>query len=227
MSKVFRSSVITLCTVLAACADGTTNPTVTATSLRPLSLESSADLVGGFTLDGPFDLVLPTGGPAALMAGADIAAAQQVASSSRASGHVGFNFSAPTLGLADEQYSFTALSTDPSTLAAKGQYELILTSATSGAVQKFHGEVICMSVVGNTARIAGQITKVWVNNVAVPIRPNASHNIWTVTDNGEGQGTDLASPMIFFPAPGAQFHCATGFLPPLFPVLQGNVQVQP
>ena len=153
--------------------------------------------------------------------------AAQAATGGRASGHVGFNFSVPFFTVASERYSFVALSTDPSTFAAKGQYEMMLTTVT-GVEQKFHGDVICMSIVGNTARVAGQLTKVLVNNVQVPIRPTASHNIWTVTDNGEGQGTtDTASPMIFFPAPGAQFHCATGFTPPQFPIQEGNVQVQP
>jgi hypothetical protein len=120
-----------------------------------------------------------------------------------------------------------AVSTDPSTpFAAKGEYELMLTTVT-GRTNKIHGDVICMSTVGNVARIAGQIRKVWVNNVQVPITA-ATHNIWTVQDNGEGKPTtDQASPMIFFPAAGAQFHCATGFTPPLFTPQEGNVQVQP
>ena len=155
------------------------------------------------------------------------AAAAQSAMSGRASGHIGFNFAAPTIGLAGEQYSFTALSTEPApTYAAKGQFELMLTAA-SGVEQKFHGDVICMNIVGNTARLAGQLTKVWINNVQRPIT-GATHVIWTVVDNGEGQGiTDFGSPMFFNNATNAALHCTAGFTPPQFSNAEGNVQVQP
>ncbi|HYC50163.1 MAG TPA: hypothetical protein VEB19_03545 [Gemmatimonadaceae bacterium] len=144
----------------------------------------------------------------------------------RASGHIGFNFGAPTIGLLSERYSFTALSTDPATFGANGQFELMLTAAT-GVEQKFHGDVICMDIVGNTARMAGQLTKVWINNVQRPIT-GATHVIWTVQDNGEGQGiTDFGSPMFFNNAANAQQHCAVGFTPPTFSNQEGNVQVQP
>ena len=92
---------------------------------------------------------------------------------------------------------------------------------------KFHGDVICMSTVGNTTRVAGRITKGWVNNVPSPITGNG-YPIWTVTDNGEGQGTtDSASPMFFNNAANAQLHCTVGFAPPMFPIEEGNVQVRP
>ena len=223
MSKTSLSSLVALCVVLAACSDTNTNSLVAAPDVSPAFNEASGDVGGSTTVDGPLDMFFGSEASSAQMA-----AASQAATGGRASGHVGFNFSTPTIGLQSEQYSFVALSTDPSTpLAAKGQYELMLTSAT-GVLQKFHGDVVCMNTVGNTTRIAGQITKVWINNVPRPINPAVTHNIWTVIDNGEGQGTvDTASPMIFFPAPGAQFHCATGFTPPQFNVQQGNVQIQP
>ena len=223
MSKSSLSRIIILCAVLAACADKGTNSAVTAPEVGPAFSEASADVGGSTTVDGPLDMFLGSEAPSTQMA-----AAAQAATGNRASGHVGFNFSTPTIGLQSEQYSFVALSTDPSTpFAAKGSYELMLTSAT-GVLQKFHGDVVCMNTVGNTTRVAGQITKVWINNVPRPINPAVTHNIWTVVDNGEGQPTvDTASPMIFFPAAGAQFHCATGFTPPQFPVQEGNVQIQP
>ena len=223
MSKVSVPSLMVLCAALAACADTDTNRTVTAPNGAPALSEVSADLLGGSTVDDLFDLVFATEDGSVQMA-----AAQQSATGSRASGHVAFTFSVGQFGsISTEQYSFVALSTDPSTpFAAKGEYELMLTTVT-GRTNKVHGDVICMSTVGNTTRIAGQIRKVWVNNVQVPITA-ATHNIWTVQDNGEGQGTtDTASPMIFFPTAGAQFHCATGFTPPRFAPQQGNVQVQP
>ena len=218
MSKVSLTSLMVLCAAMAACSD--TNPTATATDAGPAFNEASAELVGGSTtIDGPADLFFGTEASSMQMA----ASAPQTAPGGRASGHVGFNFSVPTIGLSSEQYSFVALSTDPTTLAAKGSFEMMLTSAT-GVLQRFHGDVICMNTVGNTTRIAGQITKIWINNIQRPIT-GATHTIWTVVDNGEGQGADTASPMIFFIAPGAAYHCATGFTPPQFPVAEGNVQI--
>ena len=222
MSKVFRSSVIALCAVLAACAESVTNPMVTASGARPASIELPVDLRGGSTVDGPLDVTFAREAHSTQMA-----ASAQAASGGRASGHVAFTFSPPWFNVASEQYSFVALRTDPLTpFTAKGQYEMTLTTGT-GVVQEFHGEVVCMNVTGNTARIVGQLTSVVVNGTPRPINPNASHNIWNVTDNGEGQGTDTASPMIFFPAAIAPLHCATDFIPPQFANQEGNVQVQP
>ena len=226
MSKVSRSSVIALCFVLAACADSATEPTVTAPGARPAYNESLADLRGAVTADGPSDLILGSANASTQQA----AAAPQAATGGRASGHV-----ALTLGtgffttIATEQYSFVALSTSnsPTPFAAKGQYTMSLVTPT-GVVQEFHGVVICMNVSGNTARFAGQLTSVVINGIPRPINPALSHNIWNVTDNGEGQPiTDTASPMIFFPAAIAPLHCATDFIPPQFTNEKGNVQVEP
>ena len=226
MSKVSRSSVIALCAVLAACAESATNPMVTAPGARPVFNESLSGLRGAVTADGPFDLVLGSANASTQQA----AAAPQAASGGRASGHVGL-----TLGtgffttIASERYSFVALSTSnsPTPLAAKGQYDLTIITAT-GVVQEIHGAVICMNVSVNTARMVGQITSVVVNGIPRAINPAASHNIWNVTDNGEGQPTtDQASPMIFFPAAIAPLHCATDFIPPQFANEEGDVQVQP
>ncbi len=226
MSKVFRSSVIALCAVLAACAESATNPMVTAPGAGPVFNESLADLRGAATVDGPFDVILGSGNASTQQA----AAATQAATGGRASGHVGL-----TLGtgffttIASEQYSFVALSTSnsPTPLAAKGHYTMTLTTAT-GVVQEFEGVVICMAIVANVARVVGQLTSVVINGVPRAINPNQSHNIWNVTDNGEGQGTtDFASPMIFFNAAFAPLHCANDFIPPQFANEEGNVQVQP
>jgi hypothetical protein len=223
MSKVSLSRLMVLCAALAACTNGDTKRTMTAPAGGPAFSEAPADLGIGLTVDGPFDLAFATE-----TASAQMAAAPQAASGGRASGHVGFNFSPPFGGnLASEQYSFVALGTDPLTpLAAKGSYELMLTLA-NGVVQKVNGDVICMSTVGNTTRVAGQITKLWVNNVQRPLT-GATHNFWTVTDNGEGQGTaDQTSLALFANATNAQFHCATGFTPPSFANQEGDVQVDP
>lgn len=226
MSKATVASLMVLGAALAACSDASTSPAVTAPDARP-AFDAPADVGFGLTPDGPLDVFFATADAAAQQAASLQASAQRSANGSRASGHVGFNFSAPTVGLSGERYSFTARSTGGApTFAADGEFEIMLTAA-SGVEQRFHGDVICMSVVGNVARIAGQITKGWINNVPTPITGRA-YPIWTVTDNGEGQGTtDTASPMFFNTAANAQLHCTVGFPPPQFSVQQGNVQVQP
>jgi hypothetical protein len=163
-------------------------------------------------------------GPPWAPATAATVAAAQAATGGRASGHVSL---LPFGPIASEHYSFVALSTDPSTpFAAKGEYEMMLTTVT-GRTNKIHGDGICMGITGNTARIAGQITTVWVNNVQVPITA-ATHNVWVVVDNCEGQRTpDLVSPMSFANAATAQLHCAAGTPTSVFFEQQGNIQVQP
>ncbi len=225
MSKVIRTSLIALSAALAACSDGVANRAVTAPDAGPALSVAPADLRGAATADGPFDVAF---GPSA--SSAQMAASTRAATGGRASGHVGL-----TLGsgffttIATEQYSFVALSTNDAgtPYAAKGQYEIRLTLAT-GVVQQIHGEVVCMAIVGNAARMVGQLTSVVVDGVPRAINPNRSHSIWNVTDNGEGSGTaDTASPMIFFPAAIAPLHCASDFIPPQFANEDGNVQVQP
>jgi hypothetical protein len=219
-------NLMVLCAALAACSDGHTNRTVTAPDARPALSEATADAGFGATPDGPFDLFFATEDPSAQGAAAQMAAAALSGSGSRASGHVGFSSGVPTVGLSSERYSFVALSTDPATFAANGQFEVMLTAGPTFAL-KFHGDVICMSTVGNVARVAGRITKGWVNNVPTPIT-GSGFPIWTVTDNGEGQGTpDTASPMFFNNAANALLHCAVGFAPPQFPIQEGEIQVRP
>lgn len=219
MSKVNVTSLIVLCAALAACSDTATNRTVTAPDLRPSLSEAPAGFDVGFTYDGPFDVAFGTEA-----ASTQMAAAAQAASGGRASGHVGLNLPASP-GVVSEKYSFVALSSDPSTpFAAKGQYEMQLTTAT-GRTNKVQGDIICMGITGNTARIGGQITKLWVNNVQVPIA-GPTHNIWVVVDNGQATA-DQVSLMQYTIAPGAQAHCATGLPSVVFANQEGEVQVQP
>lgn len=227
MSKMSVTSLVLLGAALAACSDGNTNPTMTAPAVRPALGEAPADVGFAGTPDGPLDVFFATEGASAPLAAAPLAAAPQSGTGSRASAHVAFDFNPPAFGVSTERYSFVALSTGPApTFAAKGQFEVMITAA-AGFELKFHGDVICMSAVGNVARVAGRITKGWVNNVQTPIT-GSGFPIWTVTDNGEGQGaTDTASPMFFNNAANAQLHCSVGFPPPQFPVQDGNVQVQP
>jgi hypothetical protein len=221
-----------LCAALAACSDNTTDRTLTAPDVRREIGESPADLGVAYTLDGPFDFTSASADASAQLAGAQLLGAQlpaspRAASGSRASGHVGFPSGLPGTGIASEKYSFVALSTDPATpFAAKGQFEATYTTA-AGADVKIHGDVVCMLTFGNTARAAGQITKLWRNGVQAPITAN-THAYWVVVDNGEGQGTpDQVSLLRFSNAATAQTYCATGFHSVVFPNQEGNVQVQP
>jgi hypothetical protein len=234
MSKMSVTSLIILSAAVAACSDSATHRTVTAPDVGPALSEEGltfgdapAYYSFGFTADGPLDVFFAADDAFGRKADAQIAAAPLVASS-RATGHVGLSFTAPVFGVVMSQnYSFVAAST-PSAPAftADGEYEMMLTSAT-GRTNKVHGNVICMGTSGNTARIAGQITKLWVNNVQVPIAA-ATHNIWVVVDNGEGQAPpDQVSLMGFTNAATAQLHCAAGTPTVVFPNQAGNVQVQP
>jgi hypothetical protein len=223
-----------LCAALAACSDSDTNRTLTAPGARPALSEVSADLGVSYTLDGSSDLTVASEDAFAQMAGAQLLGAQlaaspPAASGDRSTGHVGFPAGVLPLGtgIASEQYSYVALRTDPATPdAAKGQFEVMYTT-TAGANVRIHGDVVCMNVFGNNARVAGQITKVWRNNVPSPITAN-THAFWVVVDNGEGQATtDLVSLVRFSNAAIAQTYCATGFLSFVFPNQEGNIQVQP
>jgi hypothetical protein len=221
MSKANVSRLVVLCAALAACTDTNTDRTLTAPDVRRALSETQEGFSVASTYDGPFEIVFPTEA-----AGTQMAAAAQAASGSRASGHVGLNFPGSP-GVVTEKYSFVALSADPSTpFAAKGQYEMQLTTAT-GRTNKVIGDVICMGITGNTARIGGQIRKLYVNNVEVPL-PVLTHNHWVVVDNGQSQATpDLVSVMQYTLAPGAQAHCATGLPSFVSPNQEGEVQVQP
>ena len=226
MSKSALPSFIMLCVALAACSDnGDTSRLMTGPGLTSSFSESSAEMGGSYTLDGPFELAPVEMSASTLQAGAQIAAA---ATGSRATGHVGFPTGWPNTVIAAEQYSFSALMTDPATLAAKGQFEVMYTLAGGAGTVKIHGDVICMNAfAGNTARVTGLITKVWRNNVPSPITAN-THAYWVVVDLGEGAANpDWVSLVRFGPAAVAQNYCVNGFGSAVSPNQEGNVQVQP
>ena len=227
MSKSALPSFIVLCVALAACSDsGETSRLMTGPGLTSSFSESSAEMGGSYTLDGPFEPApVEEMSVSTLQAGAQIAAA---ATGSRATGHVGFPTGWPNTVIAAEQYSFSALMTDPATLAAKGQFEVMYTLAGGAGTVKIHGDVICMNAfAGNTARVTGLITKVWRNNVPSPITAN-THAYWVVVDLGEGAANpDWVSLVRFGPAAIAQNYCVNGFGSAVSPNQEGNVQVQP
>jgi hypothetical protein len=232
MSKVSFTSIILLGAALAACSNGDSNRALTGPDATAAFNEASADLGGGsYTLDGSSDDAFASQDAFAQLAGAQMlgvqmAASAQAASGDRSSGHVGFPVLPTGTGLASEQYSYVALRTDPATPdAAKGQFEMMYTTTTGNEV-KIHGNVVCMNVFGNNARVGGQITKLWRNGVQSPINAN-THAYWVVVDNGEGNANpDQVSLFRFGNAATAQFYCANGFLSFVFPNQQGNVQVR-
>lgn len=232
MSKVSFTTLIVLSAALAACSNDT-DRAITAPDIAPARSETSADLGASYTLDGLNDAAFASQDAFAGMAGAEVLAARlaasaQAASGSRASGHVGFPAGVfpPASPIVSEKYSFVALSTASATpLSAKGQFEVSFTSAAGGDI-RIHGDVTCMITFGNTARVSGQITKVWRNNVPSPITTN-THAFWVVVDNGEGAATtDQVSLMRFSPAAVAQNFCTNGFGSVVFPNQEGDVQVR-
>ena len=232
MSKANVTSLIALCAALAACADGTTTRTLTAPDARREASEVPADAGSSYTVDGEFGFISASEDAAAQLAGAQMLGAQlatstQSASGSRSTGHVGLFTTGSFTGIAAEKYSYSAIQTDPGTLAAKGQYEIEYTTVT-GVDVRIHGEVACMiAFFGNTARAMGPITKVWRNGVQIPITAN-THAYWVVVDNGEGASNpDQVSLMRFGPAAQAQFFCNNGFGSQVFFNQEGNIQVQP
>jgi hypothetical protein len=214
MSNMRVAAVLALTFALGACDRTTSREIAAPEHVAPL-LNAAPDGGIGTTLDGPFDEVLTDEAPSA----------EQAATGGRATGHVGFH--RRILGIAAEKYSFSALSTaPPPPLDAKGQFEVHLTTVL-GSDQMAHADVICLSVVGNRARIAARLTKAFVNNAPFPLPPGGLFSFWTVTDNGEGNGPpDLASLARFtISEAAARFHCAVGFMLEQVPIDEGNVQV--
>ena len=227
MSKVSVPSLMLLCAAMAACSDST----VTAPRAAASVSETPADIGFAYTIDGELEYGFATEEAMAQLAGAQmlgaqLAASAQSAGGSRSTGHVGLFTTGPATGIAAEKYSYSALQTDPATLAAKGQYEIQYT-AVSGTEIKIHGEVSCMIVFGNTARATGPITKVWRNGVQIPITAN-THAFWVVVDNGEGASNpDFVSLARFSNAGVARNFCVNGFGSIVYANQEGNIQVEP
>ena len=230
MSKVSYTGLIVLCATVAACSDTNTNRTMTGPALS----EAAPELGGSYTLDGSYGATSALEAAsaqmgAALLGPAQMAASAQAASGSRATGHVGFPSGWPGTPITAEKYSFSAIGTDPVTLAAKGQFEVAYTTGAPLPVSdvRIHGTVTCMIVFGNTSRVVGQITKVWRDGVPSPITAN-THAFWVVVDSGEGAANpDWVSLVRFSNGTIAQNYCVNGFGSSVSPNQEGNVQVQP
>jgi hypothetical protein len=133
----------------------------------------------------------------------------------KASGHVEVNL----FGYFDT-YTFEAMSKGGE---VTGTFQW-RSAQPNGAVTTGSGRVICLTVIGNVAHLAGELQP---DDVAwAP--PPFNHVIWTVVDNdgGPGDAPDLASLMI---APKtraqAEAHCEAGNLA-LAPLDRGDVKVR-
>lgn len=117
-----------------------------------------------------------------------------------------------------DQYSFSAIRTPHGRI--NGQFEF--RAKYQGVVVRAHGEVNCLTINGNKARIGGRVT----HSTFEEQIPVGSEVTWTVTDNDEpGRGADTASQLLGFPldifcaAPAGSYSEA--------PLNRGNVQVRP
>ena len=164
-----------LALVLAACADGATDRTVTAPDAGPTLdvVTASADIA---VTD------LPTGEGLALAAEVGT---EQAATGGRATGHADI-----TIGTVGEKYSFSALSTG-SFPNAKGQAEVHITSTLG--LTNVHADVNCLAILGNNAWVSGLVTKFRRNGEDLPFPPGFQM-LFRVQDNGEdGTTVDMAS----------------------------------
>ena len=100
--------------------------------------------------------------------------------------------------------------------------ELEETSQQQGG-QHIHARLVCVTVTGNTARLAAKLEK-----SDVPFGPVGSYVVWSVIDNGHGKAHPDQTTDIFFGATeaNAKYHCATGFnLAPYYNSIHGNLEV--
>jgi hypothetical protein len=201
MHNVRFTSLLALCAALAACSDSNTNRGIATPDKAPaFDVAPAAD---GALID------LATG--AAVVFTADDVDATQAATGGRASGHADI-----TVSSIQEQYSFIALSTNPSP-TAKGEVQ---GKATSGGttVLELHANADCLVTIGNQAWVSGPIER--LNG-----QPTTLHVLFRVMDRGEGANDppDLAS-QLFGTGPQG---CSSRPNLPLFSSGKGNIQVQP
>jgi len=131
------------------------------------------------------------------------------------------NILLPFFANAEEKYSNSAIRHADGSVS--GEFELKSNQVAGGL--RIHGDVVCFTIIGNTARLAGL-----VEQSDTPLAPEGTYFVWTIVDNGEGQNDppDLTSDFVgpFPSAAAAAFHCATGFnVAPFYPVESGNLQV--
>ncbi len=98
-------------------------------------------------------------------------------------------------------------------------------SDRDGAEVEASGQVICLTVIGNRARVGGQVTRSDFEGI-----PVGQQLVWSVTNNDgkKSDGSDeddTASSLLGFP--DAMAYCAGGGPLQEFPVRKGNIHVRP
>lgn len=143
-------------------------------------------------------------------------AADDAGSGARVNGDITIDL--PDFNNALEHYSVSAIRHRDGSVSG----ELEETSQQQGG-QRIHARVYCVTVTGNSARLAARL-----DQSNVPFGPVGSYVVWSVVDNGHGKSGPDQSTDIFFGGTeaNAKFHCATGFnLAPYYNSVRGNLEV--
>jgi hypothetical protein len=125
------------------------------------------------------------------------------------------------------KYSLTAIRHADGSVSGEVEERVTLDTPSGELVRREHGEVTCLTVTGNRARLAYRITE--YEGPPSP-NPDLTHGIIAVVDNGEGA---RAVPDSAANNPGgvtaarAQLFCDVGFARPFREVEHGNIQVRP
>jgi hypothetical protein len=211
MSSRITALTLAVCAALAACDHETSAPGITAPERAPTDLAATMADPGPT----PYDW-------AEFALAADPSPDQQVGAAQAATGGAAsgrFELSAPIGNRAAEQYSFTALSTNPSP-TAKGEIAL-KTLFINGVESNVHLDVDCLVIVGNQAWFSGPARRYVLGGVE---QPPGLYLVFRVEDNGEGANDppDRGSPAFGGPP------MACTLMPPfpLIPSANANIQVR-
>jgi hypothetical protein len=131
--------------------------------------------------------------------------------------HVGISTTVSNVLVADE-YSFNAVRHGDD---VNGQFEFFQTRTIGGVSQAVviaSGPIVCLTVVGNRARVGGR-----VESTTFPGIPVGSEITWSLTDNGKSANADdtASEPL----GNVARAFCELGAAYPEHPVERGKVQV--
>ena len=123
------------------------------------------------------------------------------------------------VGNAQAEYSFSAERHHSGDVHGQLEYKTSLEGGTT-----IHGDVECVVVDGNSARLAARITQ--STTASAPV---GMFLVWSVVDNGEGKKSapDLTTTLYLLDQPTGMRECLTPFVPlaPYFAVNDGNIQV--
>jgi hypothetical protein len=135
-----------------------------------------------------------------------------------ARGHVDIRFSMGVNVI--EKYKFVA---HRKSTGSFGHFKF--DSERDGAEVEASGQVICLTVIGNRARLGGQVTRSDFEGI-----PVGTQLVWSVANNDgkKNDGSDeddTASSLLG--GVDAMAYCAGGLPFPEFPVRKGNIEVRP